>query len=536
MLKVARLANQDSKMLSRAGFVKTLQKRYKSTIAKKEDFAPQLQSPGFKIDTSKLIKEADEPLIQYLQKRGLVASITNDDLIKLSDSTTLTLYSGADPTARSLHLGNLLPLLIMLHYNIRGHNIVGLVGGATGKVGDPSGRLTERSQIKEDVQMSNTERIKQQLNGFLHTGKKFVASVGFPIKQQQNVVEETKEVKGQIQVKNNHDWWKDVTLLDFLSNFGRFIRVNSMLARDSVKGRLESKAGIGFNEFTYQVLQAYDFWHLFKHHNVTVQVGGNDQWGNITAGIDLISKIKVSHLEAIKQLPKKEQEKLKATVRLLNKPVFGLTVPLLTTSSGQKFGKSAGNAVFIDSQATPAFEMYNFFMKTTDDDIAKLLKIFTVIPLLQIDNIVTTHMQNPSLRHGQRILADQVVSLIHGRDASYQASVIASILYPLPEEPYPTNLKTEEVLRIFQNAGLLKSIERSEVQGERVSTLLHKVAGISKTEARNLVKSGGVYIGYDRLKVDPSDSLLLSDELMLDSKLVFLRAGKSKYYVVEIAD
>lgn len=470
----------------------------------------------FKYNTKELEKEHSKPLIEYLKERGLVEAIAN-----LEELNTLTskpngvkLYCGADPTAKSLHLGNLLPLLIMLHFNIRGHDIVGLVGGATGKVGDPSGRTTERDKINSKIQLDNTERIKSQLATFLNNSKEFLRFNGIPTDE-----------KSKIEIVNNYDWWKDVTLLDFLFNYGKFIRINSMLARDSIKDRLNSDAGIGFHEFTYQILQAYDFWHLFKNHNVTVEVGGNDQWGNITAGIDFVNRMK-GELKSDKQ---DNGNKL-----MLNRKVFGITAPLLTTSSGQKFGKSAGNAVFIDKEMTPSFNVYNFFMKTADADLEKLLKIFTFIPLQQIKEILDDHSKHPSLRKAQRILANEVTSLIHGKKECYNSSVIASILFPLPEEEYPTNLSTDTVLRIFEESNLLKKVSRERVIGTRFSTVLAEITGVSKSEARNTVKNGGLYIGYDRLKVDSSDSVEFSDKFLIDNKLILLRVGKAKYVIAEL--
>ncbi|GMM37083.1 tyrosine--tRNA ligase [Saccharomycopsis crataegensis] len=478
---------------------------------------------SFQIDATQLELESKEELIPHLQKRGLIDSISSDDLRKFAQKTQLSLYCGADPTAKSLHLGNLLPLLILVHFNIRGHSVVGLVGGATGKVGDPSGRSSERTAMDSETRLDNTSRIKFQLADFLNSSKDYVKSLGFPVPD-----------SSKTEVADNFDWWKGVGLLEFLANYGKYIRVNSMLGRESIKARLSSDAGIGFNEFTYQILQAYDFWHLYKNNNVTVQVGGNDQWGNITAGIDFISRMKSFHSKDLKSLSKEEQEKQNEFKKLLEKPVFGLTVPLLTTASGQKFGKSMGNAVFIDKNVTPSFEMYNYFMKSQDSELEKLLKIFTFIPLKQIDQILEEHSKDPSLRVGQRILADQITRLIHGELETYNASIIASILFPTPEQPYPTDIKTDQILKIFEDANLLKKISKSDIIDKKFSEVLSKASGSSRTEARNTVKSGGLYFGYDRARADPTDSVLLTEDLLIDGKLLLLRVGKAKYHIVEI--
>lgn len=447
----------------------------------------------FSFDSKLLVLESKEPLLDHLNSRGLVASVTSEELRAKLDSSKLSIYCGADPTAKSLHLGNLLPLMVLLHCSVRGHNVIGLVGGATGKVGDPSGRKNERDAMDSRVQLDNTEKIKGQLTRFLQLSKSFVTCTGFPV------------IESEQSVEDNYSWWKDISMLGFLAQYGRHIRVSSMLARESVKARISSLSGIGFNEFAYQVLQAFDFWHLFKHHKVTLQIGGNDQWGNITAGIDFIS-------------------------RVLGLPVsaYGLTVPLLTTASGEKFGKSAGNAVFIDS---PPFELYNYFMKSQDSDVEKLLKIFTFIPLQQISGIMITHSKDPTSRTAQRVLAEQVTDMIHGKGAGHEASVIASILFPLPEVSYP-EIKTAEIVDIFRKAKLLKSVKWDDVREKKISSLLHHVLNISNTEAKNLVKNGSVYMGYNRVKVD--ESVLLTRDILIDQRLLILRIGKSNYHIVEV--
>jgi len=470
---------------------------------------------SYTVNQSELKNDLEEPLLAHLKKRGLVANTTSDELDSLLEKTKLGLYCGADPTAKSLHLGNLLPLLILLHFNIRGHNITGLVGGATGTVGDPSGRTTERSAMEAQTLIDNIEKIKSQMTYFFSNGVRYVKYLSTS-----QVIQE-----GSIQSKNNYDWWKDVTLLEFLAKYGRHIRVGQMLARDSVKGRLESENGIGFNEFTYQILQAYDFWHLFHKENVSIQVGGNDQWGNITAGIDFISRLKTT----LKEQNKKDKEIQKLTGR----SSFGITVPLLTTASGEKFGKSAGNAVFIDPNITPSFDLYQYFIKTPDSEVEKLLKIFTFLPLKQIEEIISKHNEDPTIRSAQRILANEVTDLIHGVGSGKNAAVVSSILYPLPEEPYP-DITSEELIHSFKSANVLKTLPKEEFIGKPYSAILASVQDISKSEARKLIASGGVYQGYDRIRIDSSDSLLLGEEQLIDDKVLLLRVGKGKYHVIQL--
>lgn len=464
---------------------------------------------GFKIDQKLLENELKFPLLQHLRDRGLISSCTDEEtLSKLLETTKQKLYCGADPTAKSLHLGNLLPLLILLHFNVRGHDIVGIVGGATGAVGDPSGRTDERKSMADEIRLDNLNRIKKQLNDFFIKGNNYLKLQSF-----QNLIEQ-----GDIKIHDNYEWWKDMGFLEFLAKYGRFIRVSSMLSRDSVKGRLESENGIGFNEFTYQILQAYDFWYLFYKKNVTIQVGGNDQWGNITAGIDLITRLKTNVLN-------KEESKT-----FSKKLPFGLTVPLLTTATGEKFGKSAGNAVFIDPKITPTYEIYQFFIKTPDSEVEKLLKIFTFIPLKQINQIIEDHLKDPSMRLAQRILATEVTDLIHGIGSSKDAKILTSLLHPLPGNPYP-NISIDRMIQAFKNNEILITLPKDEFFNKPYSTVISKLHGCSKNEAKKLITQGAVYEGFDRVRIESSDSVLLSEDLLIGNKLLLLRVGKGKYYV-----
>jgi tyrosyl-tRNA synthetase len=388
--------------------------------------------------------------------------------------------------------------MILLHFNIRGHNITGIVGGATGSVGDPSGRTTERSSMDDAVRLDNVSRIKTQLEHFFTNGVRYVKSIST-----------THIDEGMIKSMNNYDWWKDITFLEFLARYGRHIRVGQMISRDSVRNRLESESGIGFNEFAYQVLQAFDFYHLFEKHEVSVQVGGHDQWGNITAGIDFINRLKTT-----------------------KKDPFGITVPLLTTSSGAKFGKSAGNAVFIDPSITPIFELYQYFMKIPDDQVEKLLKIFTFLPLEQIQSIIERHFQDPAYRNAQRVLANEITDLIHGVGTGKDASIISQILYPLPDIAYP-DISSNELIQSFKNANILRQLDTKYIN-QPYSAIVSELHGCSKKEAKKLVGNGGIYLGYERLKLDQSDSLLLTRDQLIDGKVLLLRVGKAKYYVAEV--
>jgi tyrosyl-tRNA synthetase len=450
-------------------------------------------------------------LVGHLQSRYLVESITTDDLFELTRSSStkkFKLYCGADPTAKSLHLGNLLPLMVLLHFNIRGHGVVGLVGGATGAVGDPSGRSTERTQLAENDRVDNVVQIQNQITSFLQNGVEYAKLRNFPVKT------------GEISTANNASWWQSIKMLDFLANYGRHIRVSSMLGRDSILSRLLSQQGLGFNEFTYQILQAYDFWHLFKVENVNMQVGGNDQWGNITAGIDLISR-----LQRHENTKKDEQ-------------TFGMTVPLLTTPTGEKFGKSAGNAVFIDKAVTSPFQLYQYFINTPDEMVNKLLKIFTLLPLQTIETeIIPRHQADPGLRLAQRILAREVVDLIHGVGVGEEMAYITGFLFPTPDQPFDDELSADKLISNFQRSGVLVNYrydEFEDISDLKMSTLLSKILGKSKRETKTLIKSGGIYLGLERDQFeDPEDVVYFDkDNHLIDGKLLLVRVGKQNYHVV----
>ncbi|ESX02169.1 hypothetical protein KL918_003713 [Ogataea parapolymorpha] len=438
--------------------------------------------------------DANEPIIDHLRRRSLIETVVNEDqLARLAREKTLGLYCGADPTAKSLHLGNLLPLMVLLHFNLRGHSITALVGGATGTVGDPSGKTTERAQMEQQERLDNVARIQAQFEQFFRNGRRYAASRNHVLDRPH----------GEVAVRNNYDWWKDMGFLEFLARYGRFIRVNQMLSRDSIRSRLDSEQGIGFNEFTYQLLQAYDFYYLNKNHGIDVQVGGNDQYGNIVAGLDLIDRMHPG-------------EKKKA---------FGVTVPLLTTANGVKFGKSAGNAVFIDKNLTPSFQLYQFLYNTLDEDVPKLLYKFSLLPTALIERVCDFHRQNRALRLGQRLLAVEMCDFLHGDGEGRANLVISDALYE------DTELDVDEVLAAFRRQNMITAVCEEELAS--VGDLLHrKLAGVSKKEIKRLLAGGAVSVGKQRVKLsrwdDPVDRTLV-----LDGRLLLIRTGK-QVHVFEV--
>lgn len=450
------------------------------------------------------------PLVGLLKARHLVEGVSNEelfDLTKPGSTKKFKLYCGADPTAKSLHIGNLLPLMVLLHFKLRGHDVVGLVGGATGAVGDPSGRTTERTQIEANEREDNVKKIQEQMKSFLQLGVEYAKSRSVPVKLGESIF------------LNNAEWWENVKMLDFLATYGRHIRISSMLARDSVQSRLNSQAGLGFNEFTYQILQAYDFWHMYKNKGVNLQIGGNDQWGNITAGIDLISRLKKDAKD---------------------EGAYGLTVPLLTTPTGEKFGKSAGNAVFISKELTTPFQLYQYFINTPDEIVEKLLKVFTLLPLNVIEaEIIPKHKADPGLRIAQRVLAREVVDLLHGVGTGEEMAYITSFLFPTPDQPFDDEISADKLLGKFQRSGILVEVNLNEFENPadlKMSTLLARVFGKSKTETKNLIKAGGVYLGLDRDQYqDPDDVVLFDRENhLIDGKLLLARTGKQQYHIVHV--
>ncbi|CCE61210.1 hypothetical protein TPHA_0A01260 [Tetrapisispora phaffii CBS 4417] len=440
----------------------------------------------------------DGNLISELRARGLIAEISQPEtqlIDRIENREKLTVYCGADPTARSLHLGNMVPLMILLNFYVRGHNVITLVGGATGKVGDPSGRKTERTALKDEVRLDNITYIGNQFSRFFDNGLQYWKNKNIS----------TGSTAGTFTKVNNYDWWKDVKILDFLSTYGKSIRIQSMMSRDSVQSRLTSPEGLGFNEFTYQILQAYDYLHLYRTFGTTIQVGGNDQWGNITAGIDLISRM---------------------TPEYKKSPAFAITAPLLTTMSGEKFGKSAGNAIFLDPSINSAYDIYQYFYNTADADVSKFLKIFTLIPLEEIEEIVSNHLNNPQLREGQKILAKEVTDLLHGIGTGIASQRISDITFG--KKDVIKSYSSKELMSIFKDANILQVGN----PGETLNDLVARLTESSKSEARRKIKQGSIYLGVNKDKIiDPEFNNL--DELLMDNELLILRVGKQKCFAIK---
>ncbi|MEJ0014576.1 MAG: tyrosine--tRNA ligase [Actinomycetota bacterium] len=419
-------------------------------------------------------------LIADLEWRGLIAQTTDiADLLEQLNSGPTAFYIGFDPTAPSLHLGNLVVLLVMRRFQLAGHKPLPLVGGATGLVGDPSGRNEERSLNEVEIVEQWVERIRHQLSKFLDFDNGANAAV----------------------MTNNLDWTKPVSALDFLRDIGKHFSVNQMLAKDSVSSRLES-GGISYTEFSYQVLQAFDFLELYRRLDCKLQLGGSDQWGNIVAGLDLIRKVEGGSAHC-------------------------LTIPLLMKSDGTKFGKTASGSVWLDPDMTSPYAFYQFWLNSDDADIPKYLKVFSFKSHDEINELIARHEENPGLREAHRALARELTILVHGQAESDGAEKAAKALFGQGD-------LTELDERTLESA--LAQLPKSTIlSGQPIPTWVDLLASTglvdSKSAARRIVKEGGAYL--NNTKVDAEDFAPNSEDLLY-GRFLLLRKGKRDLAAVEV--
>ncbi|GMV65705.1 MAG: tyrosine--tRNA ligase [Candidatus Omnitrophica bacterium] len=420
-------------------------------------------------------------VIQTLKQRGFVDRISDPDLQTIAGQRQLVVYCGFDPTADSLHAGNLVAVLTLAHFQRAGHLPIALVGGATGLIGDPSGKKDERTLMSLETVAHNVEGIKKVLAKFLSF-----------------------EGENAARIVNNYDWMGKISFLDFIRDTGKHVRITEMLARESVKARLESGAGMSFTEFSYQLLQAYDFHYLHTHMGCDVQVGGSDQWGNITAGTDLIR-------------------------RLGGDQAYGLVCPLLTTSSGQKFGKSVSGAIWLTPDRTGPYPFYQFWIQTEDRDVGRFLKLFTFLDIEEIAELEQLAEAHPEKREAQKRLAWEATSLVHGEEAARMAVKASEALFGGDLE----GLDTSSLLEIFAEvpsfdipAGILSN------GCPLLDILVDSQLVGSRSEARRLIQAGGAYLNNRR--IDELDRQVSRKDL-LDGHLVVLRSGKKKYSLGKLA-
>jgi len=420
-----------------------------------------------------------ENVIRILRERGLLDDVTSagvEDFLR----KPATVYAGFDPSAESLQAGNLVTVMALAHFQRCGHRVIAVVGGATGMIGDPSGKSGERKLLDAEAVRRNAEGIRENLSRFL----------------------DFEHPKAPAVIVNNHDWLGGFGLIEFLRDVGKHFRMGAMLGRESVKARLSSEAGMSFTEFSYQLLQAYDFLKLFDGHGCTVQIGGSDQWGNITAGIELIRRVRGGE-------------------------AYGVTIPLVCDSAGRKFGKSEGNALYLDSGKTSVFDFYQFFVRTEDADVERFLKIFTFLPPDDIEALSLAARAEPEKRAAQLRLAAEVTRAVHGEEGLHTARRSSAVLFGEPME----GLSADELLGVMADVPAAEC-RLPEVDGRAVVDLAADTGVCaSKGAARRLVEGGGLYVNNRRV-TDVAARIAASD--IIDGRIVVLRTGKKNYRLIKV--
>jgi tyrosyl-tRNA synthetase len=421
-------------------------------------------------------------LIEELRWRGMIQDIMPGTEEQLKKEVTSG-YIGFDPTSDSLHIGSLVQILLLLHLQKAGHKPVALLGGATGMVGDPSGKNQERNLLSEEILQKNLDGVKNQLRKFLDfdSGKPTAA-----------------------ELVNNYDWFKKMNLLEFIRDVGKHITVNYMMSKDSVRKRIEGESGISFTEFTYQLIQGYDFYWLYQNKNCKLQMGGSDQWGNITTGSELIRR-------------KTSQE------------AFAFTCPLITKSDGGKFGKTETGNIWLDPGKTTPYQFYQFWLNAGDGDAEKWIKIFTFLDKPEIDSLTTKHRDAPEKRLLQKKLAEEITVFVHGKEEFEKALQTTDKLFS------QQHLSVEDLSEqdLEQMEGIIKiDISRSELkQGiDVVSFLANTNIFPSKGEARKMVQNGGISI--NRIKID-NLQLTVDESLLLHKQYLLIQKGKKNYYLIK---
>lgn len=415
-------------------------------------------------------------LLQDLAWRGLIYQQTDEESLRdLISKEKISLYCGTDPSANSLHIGHLVPFLTLRRFQQHGHRPIVLVGGSTGLIGDPSGKSEERKLQSLEAIQKNSEGIQNQLAAIF----------------------EFEGENGAVMV-NNYDWTKSMDVITFLRDIGKHIGVNYLLAKDTISSRLES--GISFTEFTYTILQAMDFNHLYETHNCKLQIGGSDQWGNITSGLELIRKMQPEGSKA-----------------------FGLTIPLVTKADGTKFGKTEGGAVWLDPEKTTPYEFYQFWINTADADVVKYLKYFTFLSHEEIEGLEKSVQEEPHLRKAQKGLAEEMTRLIHGEESLQQAIKITEALFSGDVR----SLSASEIEQGFKD---VPSFNAADTDGNLVDLLVAAKISPSKRQAREDITNGAVTVNGERV-TDTSYVLQGSDRI--EGQFTIIRRGKKKYTLIK---
>ena len=425
-------------------------------------------------------------LIKELQWRGMIHDIMPGTEEQLDKEQT-TGYVGFDPTADSLHIGNLVPVMLLVHLQKAGHKPIALVGGATGMVGDPSGKSSERPMLSEELLNHNLESQKKQLRKFLDF------DCG----------------ENSAQIVNNYDWFKNFSFLDFIREVGKHITVNYMMAKDSVKNRLES--GMSFTEFTYQLVQGYDFLHLNQNYDCKLQMGGSDQWGNIVTGTELIR-------------------------RKIQGEAFAMTAPLIRKADGSKFGKSEGGNVWLDPKKTSPYKFYQFWLNTSDEDASNFIRVFTLLPKEKIEALEAEHNKAPHLRILQKALAEDITVRVHSEEDLKTAIKASDILFGKSTTEDLESLNEDTLLSVFEGVPQVQisktELDQAENSIDLLSVVTQEVIFKSKGEARRMLQNGGVSIN----KVKIEDMNAKPAIRLLQDKYFLVQKGRKNYYLISITE
>ena len=427
-------------------------------------------------------------LITELQWRGLVHDImpgTEEQLLK----EMTTAYVGFDPTSDSLHIGNLIPIILLVHLGNFGHKPIALVGGATGMIGDPSGKSDERNLLDEDTLSNNILGIKAVLSKFLNF--------------------DSTEANAPILV-NNYDWMKDLSFINFARDVGKRITVNYMMAKDSVKKRLSADGdGMSFTEFTYQLIQGYDFHHLYKTHNCLLQMGGSDQWGNITTGTELVRRINGEGAKA-----------------------YAMTCPLVTKADGSKFGKSEGGNVWLTADKTSVYKFYQFWLNSSDEDAEKYIKIFTFLDENYISETISQHKEVAHLRILQKKLAEEITIFVHGKEELEKAIKASNILFGNSTSEELKDLDAKTFLEIFDGVPQAQ-IAKSDIEtGINIIDVLNEKSGFFKSngEARRALTANSISVNKEKV----AEEFILTSKDLINNQFVLLQSGKKNYFVLNV--
>ncbi len=433
------------------------------------------------------IFEMTKNFVEELRWRGLLHNIMPGTEEQLQKEQT-TAYIGFDPTADSLHIGSLVQIILLMHFQKAGHKPIALVGGATGMIGDPSGKSNERNLLNEETLNRNVEGVKKTLERF---------------------IDFSSDIDNAAEMVNNYDWMKELSFLDFARDIGKHITVNYMMAKDSVKNRInaESKEGMSFTEFTYQLVQGYDFFHLYTNKNCKLQIGGSDQWGNITTGTELIRR--------------KAQGK-----------AYAITTPLVTKADGTKFGKTEGGNIWLDTKRTSPYKFYQYWLNASDTDAENYIKIFTFLDKEPVEELIFEHKEAPHLRVLQKRIGEEITIMTHGKEAYENALKASNILFGRSTSSDLKTLDEQTFLDIFEGVPQGEITKEDLEKGIDIVEALNEKSGFLKSngEARRALKENSISVNKEKVK---DDFVIKTDDLIAD-KFILLQRGKRNYFLLKV--